>query len=139
MDNKVLSEKTLLAATLKNEIDEAELALSQKSAKYKTLCNEIINMLEAMDISSVKMHGFNFYTQEKSSVKIPKTLEEKQMLFNYLKEINLFDEIITVHSATLNSLYKSLSEQEEEKGNFDFQLPGVEPATSYKSLVLKRI
>ena len=139
MENKILTEKTQLAATLKNKMDELDIESKRLSGQYSTVSSEIINILEAMEIDSVKMHGFNFYVEEKASVKTPKELEDKKQFFDYLREIGIFDEMITVNSNSLNALYKSLAAEAAEKGNFDFQLPGIEKPTPYKNLRLRRI
>jgi hypothetical protein len=100
---------------------------------------ELINILEAMGIDSIKINGFNFFVTESSSVKTPKTLEAKRELFKFLESIGLFEEMVSVNSQTLNSFYRSMAEKAAGEGNLDFKLPGVDEPIPYKTLKLRRI
>jgi hypothetical protein len=84
------------------------------------------------------MHGYLFFKEEKSSVVTPKTIEEKQALFDYLQEKGLFLEMASVNSQTLNALYKYLAAQAAEEGILEFKLPGVPEPTTYTNLKLRR-
>lgn len=72
--------------------------------------------------------------QNKFSVQVPKDEEKKLQFFNWLKEKGIFDGTITVHSATLNSLYNSML---EESGDPDFEIPGIGKGTHYKILSIR--
>jgi len=137
--NALLQMRTALAAELKISIDRKKLELEKQQEEFLGIQAEIIRILEAMDAESIKIHGFNFYVEEKASVRVPKTIEEKRLLFAYLKEQGLFEEMVSVNSQTLNSFYKSMAEQAAAEGNLDFRIPGVEEPSSYKQLKMRRI
>ena len=100
---------------------------------------EVLNILEALEIDSVKAHGFNFYKEESMSVKTPKTLEEKEEFFNYLRSQGVFNELVSVNSRTLNSFYKSMAEKAAEDGVLDFKMPGIEEPVPYTKLKMRRM
>lgn len=142
MENKetsILSDKTKTAADLRQQIEMQELVLSTLEAEYKGVTIEIMKLMEAMDIHSVKMHGYNFYTATTETVKTPKTLEEKAKLFDFLREKGLYDEMISINSQSLNSLYRALSAEAMEKGHLEFLMPGVDAPSSFTQLKMKRI
>lgn len=134
-----LAVKTKFAADLKREIEAVEHSLKIREEALKKVSNEIRNVLEAMELDSLKAHGFTFYIEEKESVKTPKTLEEKRLFFEYLQSIGMYDEMVSINSQTLNSLFKTMSEKAAEEGILDFVMPGIEAPTSYKNLKMRKI
>lgn len=138
MENKILSDKSKEVAEVKKYIDEVEEVLEKAKKKYKELCYQLQNIIEASEIQKFTAHGFTFFIEEKESVSIPKSPEAKEAFFNYLKEMGMFDSMITVHSATLNSTYKSLADAALKEGILEFSIPGIEPPTSYKTLKLRK-
>lgn len=133
-----LSELTELASELKQSIDKVEGQLKQLKDKQGEVHSKILKVLELSEIDSVKSHGFLFYTQSNSSVKTPKTLDEKLRLFDFLEAKGIFNEIVSVNSQTLNSLYKNLEAEALENGVLEFRMPGVEAPTVYKQLKMRR-
>lgn len=133
-----LGEETRRAAALKVEIDELEQTLAQKKGELVAVSETIKNTLELIGLDNVRGHGFLFFKETKESVKTPKSLEDKRALFAFLEERGMFDEIVSVNSQTLNSLYKSLSEQAQDEGNFNFRLPGVEAPTAFTTLKMRK-
>lgn len=135
----VLKRLTALAADYKIKVEDLSRELSTAQADLTTVQTEITRTLEALGIDSVKMNGFNFYVQENESVKTPKTLEEKQAFFEYLRGLGLFDEMVSVNSMTLNSFYKTMSEEALSKGILEFRMPGIAAPTSYKQLKMRKV
>lgn len=123
---------------LDEEIDALETQLKQKRELYKVACDLMLKAFDLLSIQNIKMRGKLFYKTENTSVKIPRTLEDKEKLFNFLREKGLFEQIVSVNSQTLNSLYKSLAEEALQQGNLDFKIPGVEEPTIYTTLKLKK-
>lgn len=126
------------AAELKRSVTELEEELKRKKDTLAVLSEKIVATLEASEVDSVRAHGFLFYIERRSSVTTPKTLEEKRALFDYLREQNIFDEMVSVNSQTLNSLYKQLEAEALERGELEFKLPGVAEPVTYTTLKMKR-
>lgn len=131
--------KTALASELKLKIEQLEAEKDKFQSEFNEVSSDLIKIIEASEIKGVKMYGFNFSVVEKASVKTPKTLEEKAALFEYLRSINLFDEMVTIHSTSLNSLYKEKAKEAAEQGILMFQMPGVEEPKPYKQLSMRKI
>lgn len=125
-------------ADLKKEIETAEVSLKIKKEKLLTLSNMILRTLDLLELENIRAHGLLFYRETKSSVQTPKTPEDKEKLFEFLRKKGIFLEFASVNSQSLNSLYKSLSEEAAKNGNYDFKLPGVGEATMYTSLKLRK-
>ena len=126
------------AAMLKDRLSDLQIATKQAQDKYNALSQEILRTLELMEIDSIRAHGFLFYKEVKTSVTTPKTVEDKRELFEFLRSKDMFDEMVSVNSMTLNSLYKSLSEAAAKEGILDFRMPGVPEPTIYTNLKLRR-
>lgn len=137
--SELLKEKTGRASEIKKTIEEKKAELKLLNEEFDKLETEILSLFEALGIESVKMNDYNFYTSEESSVKTPKTLEDKLLLFDFLKEQGIFNEFVSVNSQTLNSLYKSLAEKALKDGVLEFRLPGVGAPSAYKQLKMRKI
>lgn len=129
---------TLRLSTLKEQIDKEELVIKQKREEYAEMSKTLLNVLDLLSIDKVSMHGKLFYKETKSSVTLPKTQEDKEALFEFLKEKGIFWEKVSIHSASLNSLYASLSEEALEKGILDFRIPGVSEPTFFTNLKIRK-
>jgi hypothetical protein len=136
--NKELSDAMKAAADLKLEITKKETELKALTDAAKVLHDMILQTLEFMDLDSMRAHGFLFYKENKTSVTTPKTPEEKEQLFQFLRDKGIFLEFASVNSQSLNSLYKSLAEEAAENGVLDFKLPGVGEPTIYTTLKMRK-
>lgn len=126
------------AATYKNEIDYLEDKIEILKKPYNEILEQIQKTLEFLEIENLSAQGYKFSLKRESSVKTPKTIEEKRAFFNYLESIGMFYELATVNSRTLQSTYKALAEQALKDGILDFQVPGISPATEYNVLKVKK-
>lgn len=129
---------TKQAAELKDRLSDLQIATKQAQDKYNAITQEILRTLDLMELDSIRAHGFLFYKETKTSVTTPKTVEQKRELFKFLQDSGMFDEMVSVNSQTLNSLYKSLADQAAKNGVLDFKLPGVDEPTIYYNLKLRR-
>lgn len=73
-----------------------------------------------------------------TSAKTPKTPEDKSALFEYLKSIGRYDDMVSVNSQTLNSFYKERLELAKEQGLSDVEIPGVTEVTVLARLSFTR-
>lgn len=120
-----------------SELRSKEAAISQeKKAITNELEAEEIRLLEMLQESGNKSYRSPFGTagfSEHTSVRTPKSQEEKEAFYAFLKQEGLYDKLISVHSTTLNSLWKSRYEEFKESNPNanpdDFKLPGIEGVT----------
>jgi hypothetical protein len=120
-------------------VEEHEDALKDQNQKYAELKAEVISYMEHLekDKYPVKGHG-TLSLSDRFSVRVPKTLEEKKALFEYLKEKGIFFEMASVNSQTLNSFYKAEMEEAAKQGNTDFSIPGVGEPNHQRTLSIRK-
>lgn len=109
---------------LQDKIDE--LAASRKEEENK--------LIDALELSGKKKYSSNYGTFSivtKFSVQTPKTPEDKEQFFAWLESKGIKNEVLNIHSATLNKLY---NDELEASQNPDFKIPGIQEPTHYKYL-----
>jgi len=116
---------------LANELKVKRLFMTEKEVKFQAL-------LESAGKDSYHSEIGTFSIVERKSVKIPKTIEAKSLLFSWLKEQNIYDEVVSINSQTLNKLYRESLEESEKKGDVFFRIPGLEDPTISPYLSFRR-
>lgn len=71
------------------------------------------------------------------SFKTPKTDEDKERFFTWLREKGIFHRYVGVNSQALNGLLKQELETANESGQ-ELRVPGIEAATEFKTIHLRR-
>jgi hypothetical protein len=126
-------------------IAELRSTIDMKNAELKEM-NAAITELETSFIAALEEAGKTSYDSEfgrltcvsRETYKTPKTLEEKEALFNWLKEKGIFMETVSVVSQTLNALAKREKEASEERGEVFFQIPGLTEKTVSQYLSFRK-
>lgn len=113
--------------TMQEAVDEESKILNQLKTK-------VMNYMEEYEKEKYSSNEGTLSIQNKFSVQVPKDPENKTRFFEWLRTKGIFDTTITVHSATLNSLYNSML---EESGDPDFEIPGIGKGTHYKILSVR--
>lgn len=99
---------------------------SELNDQFEIQKSKVVGMLEKLEKTSYKSDKGTFSYSMSEGFRVPKTPEQREKFFGYLKEKGIFDEMITVNSQTLNSWAKIEIERALEENNFDFQVPGLE-------------
>ncbi len=138
MDISKFTEQTKKIADLR--ILEAEKASDKKKVteELEIAEKEMISMLTEANLPSFKSEYGNVFISHRLSVKTPKTPEDRAVFFNYLRLEGVFDSMITVNSATLNSFYKAQIEEAKARGEDDFEIPGLTEVTVEQNLAFRR-
>ena len=131
---KVLAEKVKIA---RQEYDKASKAQKEASELKGLLESKMLDALEEADLMRFDAHDVMFLVSNKTSAKTPKSPEEKELFFNYLREQGVYEDMITVNSATLNSYVKTEEALATERGELDFQIPGI-AIDYYKQLSVRK-
>jgi hypothetical protein len=119
------------------KVDELAAIKAEAQAVLDGLENKLIETLENLGRTSYPCAYGTFGISARTSVKVPATPEDRQKFFDYLKEKGIYEQMITVHSATLNSFYKKEFEIACEEGK-DLDVPGLgQPALS-KTLSVRK-
>lgn len=119
--------------------DKAKDALEVENSKKSALEMKVKQYLDSMERKNYKSKLGTISIVKEVSYALPKTDEDRTAFFNYLKEKEVFDELISVNHKTYNSYIKEQREMAETEGRvLDFKIPGVgEPSVFEKIRVLK--
>ena len=133
-----LQKKIELCFDLKTEHEDKKKDAAKVWADYVDAYTQVIGMMEELELDkfSTKKGTFSFKYDE--SFKTPKTPEDREAFFSFLKEKGVYDEMITVNSRTLNSWAKQEVEAAENDGNFDLEIPGLVKSDPVAKPVLRR-
>lgn len=122
---------------LESEIDSVELNLKMMNEELNKQKAVAQRMLEACEKDSYKSSFGTIYTATIESVAVPKG-DSKQAFFSYLKEKNLFDEVVTVNSQWLNGYFRKERQEALEKGDLAFTMPGLDVPRVVRSVRFRK-
>lgn len=116
-------------AVQRTACDMASDALKRENAKLAELEKQVMESLKSIDKDSYQSESGTVYISHRMSVTVPKLPEDREAFFSYLKNVGLYESMITVNSQTLNSFYKAEFEAAKESGRgLDFAIPGIKEA-----------
>lgn len=131
---KVLAEKVKIA---REEYEKASKSQKEASELKGLLESRMLDALEDADLTRFDAHGVMFVVSNKTSAKTPKTTEDREKFFSYLRDQGVYEDLITVNSQTLNSYVKSEEALATERGELDFSIPGI-AIDYYKQLSVRK-
>ena len=142
-----LDELCIKYAAAREDYEKAKENSNDLYAAAETLKGKVVEAMTQAGKSKYIVDGVGtFGFKDKMSVKTPKTLEEKQVLWKYLEE-KYGKEVVWdkfgINSQTLNSFYNSELEIFNEEAKLgkvsgDFHLPGIEAPTAQRDLKLTK-
>jgi len=109
-------------------------AIAEQEAK-------IIAKLEDNDLANFAGDEIKVSRKNYTSVKFPKGGEDKSLVWEYIRTNygdDALDGMLMITSATFNKFYQSENETQKAAGNFNFEMPGVAPASSYTGLSVRK-
>jgi hypothetical protein len=123
----------------RKEKDKASDVVSGINKELGVLETKAIEVLKELDLKDYRAKVGTITLKEKWSIKVPKTPEEKKLLFGYLTDNELFDTYATVPSVSINALFMDLWEQAKQEGRgAEFKIPGIEQPTMYEKLGVRK-
>ena len=114
---KLEAEKETLAAMTKAK--NLEIAEADKF---------IMDALQAQNMKGLDTEFGKFAVKVESYA----TIKDRDKLYAWLKEKGIFDSLVTISAATMNSFFKQEEEKAMEAQDLDFEIPGME-ATSQRT------
>lgn len=120
------------------EIDGISAERKRREQELDELESRMMALLEEAGKHDYHAECGTIYISSRESVRVPKDLEAKQQLFNYLREKGIFEELVSVNSQTLNAFYKAEKKLAEERGEWSFTLPGVGEPTTEQILAFRK-
>ncbi len=127
-----------LIAEKRAEIAEISLKKKKMDEELDAIEGRMMTLLETAGKHDYRSNVGTVYITSRESVKVPKDLDSKRQLFEYLRSKNLFEEMVSVNSQTLNAFYKTEKKNAEEAGQWDFALPGVGEPTVDQILAFRK-
>jgi hypothetical protein len=119
------TETSDLKKSITKQVEEAEL--------------KMVSLLNESGLKNFRCDAGLVSLAERLSVKTPKSPEDREAFFSYLRDKGLFDQMISVNSATLNSFYKNEFEAAKERGDDDFKIPGINEETMTVILSYRKV
>lgn len=124
-------------------------AEKEEKAEILSKCNQELDELEQKAVLMLKEIGKSSYKGEhgtltkvvKWQVKQPETEEDREKFFGWLKEKGIYEQVISVNSQKLLSLYLQewdAVKQSDPMDALNFRIPGIKEATSYETLSFRK-
>jgi hypothetical protein len=123
---------------LKKEKEEYEAKAEKVGEELEGIKTQLLAFMEEFDKTSYKSKFGTIIAAKKLSVKTPKDPESKAAFFAWLDSKGIKDQLLTVNSKTLNSLYEAEFEAAKEAGADNFSIPGIEAPTVYTQLQMRK-
>lgn len=127
-------EKYIEYKTQKEELDAQVKLLKDKMEDEQSHLLALLTTIEGQNYRS-KVFGTAYIKREKQFA-MPKILEDKQKLFDYLKERGMLEDMQTINSRKFNSWCKKEVEAKEQMGDVGFVPPGVEEPFEKETLIV---
>lgn len=118
--------------------DEQKKKLSEMEADISKVEQKLIDYLKDSGMTSHKASGVQIILSKRVSVSQPSTPEDKEALFNYLREKGEFEGMVSVNSQTLTSWARREIEAKKEAGVFGWLPPGLKEPNEYDTLSLRK-
>lgn len=139
IDLAAMDEMISELVALKLVKEKIELELKEQTDLYEKKKDKVLSVLKNAGKKSYKVDGLaNVIITQTPQVKMPKGLTEKEEFFSYLRDKGIFTEMVSVHSQTLNSWYKTEFENYANSGKIGFKIPGLEEPTVRESLSIRK-
>lgn len=133
-----MNEQVATIAALRAEEEQASRAKKEVTERLEAAEARMLEMLTDSGMTNYRSPLGLVTVAFRTSVKTPKTPAEKELFHNWLRAQGLYDQLISVNSQTLNSLYKSELEKAKERGDTDFAIPGIDGVTIAPQLRFSR-
>lgn len=123
---------------LTDEKKSIEETLAQKSSEVEAVKYKILDYMKESGTQSIKNDFGTFSAKVQKNVAQPASREEKELLFNYLKDQGIYWEYVSVHSAKLSSWAKAEIEAKESQGILGWVPPGLQAAKEVFTLSVRK-
>ncbi len=126
-------------ADTKEAIRGLENERKEKESHLRDIQDRIMAHLSESGKHTYEVNGVGkLIMVSRTSVKTPKSPEDRAAFFDYLKNRGLFDDLITVNSQTLNAFYREELKNARENGQMDIDIPGLEPPKESAYLSIRK-
>lgn len=121
------------------KVNELEDEITQYNKIISKMKSILVGVLKDLNREDYKSPLGSISIKSLRQVRMPKTAEEKELLFNWMRERDIYDKYATVNARSLQSLFDAEFEAaaRDQGEKFDpvlFSLPGIEPPTFFDNL-----
>jgi hypothetical protein len=134
---KQLDELCEVVSKQRGVVDEMKGKLKEQQEVLDGLELKLLAALTDSGKNSWKVGDALFTKVTRFSVQTPKEMPDKLAFFDYLKQRGVFEELVNIHSNTLNSFYKQEQENASKEGRI-LSIPGIKEPTSSETLSVRR-
>lgn len=121
---KDFEEKIEQLENIRNEQAQLKVTMDKLAATEQEIEESLSALMLDAEISSYRGKAGTVSISTRQSVALPKG-QDKEIFFQYLKDIGIYEEVISVNSAWLNSFYKKEMEAAREKQDPFYVIPGL--------------
>lgn len=125
-------------AELRADAEEKARIKKEADAEVDKIEARMLELLEQAEKTSYDSRVGRFNVRVKESIKIPADEKSKTDFFTYLKGQGIFEQMVSVHSATLNSWYQQEMDAALGRGELEFRVPGLGEPTPRITLAFTR-
>ena len=125
MQIETLTAQVARIKELREKEAEAKMAKSVISQELEGAEKRMLEMLEEANLKSFKTPFGTVTMTTLQSVKLPQSPEDKAALYEYLRNMGMYDAVVKPNSQALNALWKEKFEEAQMSGATDFEMPGV--------------
>ncbi len=135
-DVTVATFETLCDSMIKQKkiVDELKERLKDESGIMEKMKTKFMAHMTDQKKKKYQANSGTFSVTDKTSVKVPKSPEDRALFFGWLRDKGVFQSVITVNSQTLNSIYKQEFDAAEDP---HFKIPGINAVTTYQTLNIR--
>ena len=135
---KGLDDKARTIKELRDKVKAIEQTKKDASAELDLKEDEFIKILQESNNDNFSSSVGKLYLSNRTSYKVPADPEAKMMFFDFLKKEGIYDEVISVNSAKLNSLAKEYHEVAAKNNDPFFRVPGLGEPTIMTTLNFRK-
>lgn len=138
-----LSEMEKLVEGLFNTKEALEQLAEQEKelqSARRDLENKIMSKLKEVGNTTYVSKFGRASIKTSLSYKIPKDIEAKKKLFEYIKNKgdDVYNSLLSVNSQTLNAWAKAENQHAADNGIFPFEIPGLDEPISYETISFRK-
>jgi hypothetical protein len=124
---KTIAEATAAKKKLESELETVNQVITEGDGK-------VLEILKECNLETFKCEYGTVTASERVSYTTPKEHAAREAFFTFLREKRVFDDMVTVNYATLNSWAKEEYEAAKARGDLGFTIPGLGAPTIFPRL-----
>ncbi len=118
--------------------DAAETVFEAEKSTLSNMKARVLTILQQHNKPNYRTGRGLVSVTKRFTVAHPKDPAARAKFFEYLRGKGIFEDLVSVHSQTLNSYYKAEMDAAIAQGNTDFSIPGVAEPKLVETLAMRK-